>query len=53
VNTLSTLGMLLEFLLSGKIRKQEYANNVRRFSSQAWIGSDVVEEFLRKADESD
>lgn len=50
VNTLSTLGMLLEFLLSAKVTKQEYTTNVRRFSSQAWIASDVVEEFLRRAD---
>jgi predicted nucleic acid-binding protein len=49
VDTLSTLGILLEFLITGKITKQEYAANVRRFSSQAWIASDIVNEFLEKA----
>lgn len=51
VDTLSTLGILLEFLLAGRITKQEYAANLRRFSSQAWIAPDVVNEFLRRADE--
>ncbi len=50
INTLSTLGILLEFLLVEKITKQEYTSNVRRFSSHAWIAPDVVHEFLRRAD---
>lgn len=50
VDTLSTLGILLEFLLAARITKQDYVGNVRRFSSQAWIGPDVVEEFLRRAE---
>jgi len=29
--------------------REEYATNVQRFSSQAWMGADVVEEFLRRA----
>lgn len=49
VDTLSTLGIMLEFLRAGKISGEEYATNVRRFSSQAWIGADVVEEFLKRA----
>jgi len=53
VDTLSTLGIMLEFLLAGKITREEYAANVRRFSSQAWIGADVVQEFLRRADTSE
>jgi len=50
VDTLTTLGVVLEIYLADRITKQEYLSNVRRFSSQAWIGQDVVEEFVRRAD---
>lgn len=50
VDTVSTLGIMLEFLLSSKISKEEYVANVRRYSSQAWIGADVVQEFLRRGE---
>jgi predicted nucleic acid-binding protein len=49
VHTFTTMGIILEFLLADKITRQEYAGNVRRFASQAWISPDVVEEFLRRA----
>ncbi|HMK82869.1 MAG TPA: hypothetical protein VK503_04065, partial [Candidatus Bathyarchaeia archaeon] len=49
VDTLTTLGVVLEIYLADRITKQEYLSNVRRFSSQAWIGQDVVEEFVRRA----
>jgi predicted nucleic acid-binding protein len=50
VDTLTTLGVILEIYLAHRITKQEYLSNVRRFSSQAWIGNDVIEEFVRRAD---
>jgi len=51
VDTVSTLGILLEFLRADTLTKQEYTANVKHFASQAWIASSVVDEFLRRADE--
>lgn len=50
IETVSTLGILLEFLLSSRLTREDYVGNVKRFSSQAWVGPEVTEEFLRRAD---
>lgn len=51
VETITTLGLILELLANGALDLAEYERNVKEYGSQGWIGGDVVQRFLEKGRE--
>jgi predicted nucleic acid-binding protein len=46
VETVTTLGLILEMLLNGALPREEYKKNIKNYSAQGWITPEVVQEFL-------
>jgi len=51
VETVTTLGLMLEMLLAGSLDRTEYRRNVKEYASEGWIGGEVIQEFLERGDE--
>jgi len=51
VETVTTLGLMLEMLLDGALPREDYRKNIKNYSAQGWISPDVVQEFLDRGEE--
>jgi predicted nucleic acid-binding protein len=51
VETVTTLGLMLEMRVGGAMEPGEYQRNVKEYGSQGWIGADVVQLYLEKGRE--
>ncbi len=48
IETTTTLGLILELLVSGVLTKADYLRNVKNYSSQGWISGEIVQEFIQR-----
>ncbi len=50
VETVTTLGLLLDMLLDDTLPRNDYRKNVKNYSARGWITSEVVQEFLERGE---
>jgi predicted nucleic acid-binding protein len=48
VETTTTLGIMLELLVSRALTKNDYTRNVKEYGGQGWISGEVLNEFLER-----
>jgi predicted nucleic acid-binding protein len=48
VETTTTLGIMLELLVSRALTKTDYTRNVKMYGGQGWISGEVLNEFLER-----
>jgi len=52
VETTTTLGIILELLVSKAIRRSDYTRNVKEYGSNGWISGEILSEFLEQGAQS-
>ena len=53
VETVTTLGLMLEMLLDGALPREDYRKNIKNYSAQGWITPEVVQEFLDRGEKNE
>lgn len=51
IETTTTLGIILELLVSGALARMDYEKNVKLYGSQGWISGEVIQEFIDRGRE--
>lgn len=48
VETITTLGIILELLVSKSMPRNDYTRNVKEYGSRGWISGEILNEFLER-----